>query len=174
MISGLTEAAAERDANPKVHVVPGAEGSVPSNWFTEMVPIARAEGNVDEPRAELIGRDQLGREWEWEESPEITLIRVASVAEGVKLFNEQSPRFAASLISDDPAEQEAFFATIDSPFVGDGFTRWVDGQYALKQPELGLSNWHFGRLFARGGVLSGASVFTVRMKATQTDPALRR
>ncbi len=174
VIAGLTDAATERGTNPKVHVVAGAESPVPSNWFTEVVPIGRAEGNVDEPRAELIAGDQLGREWEWEESPEVTLVRVASVAEAVKLFNEQSPRFAASLISDDPAEQEAFFATIDSPFVGDGFTRWVDGQYALNQPELGLSNWQFGRLFARGGVLSGASVFTVRMKVTQTDPALRR
>ncbi|NNF55981.1 MAG: aldehyde dehydrogenase family protein [Acidimicrobiales bacterium] len=174
VIAGLTDAAAERRANPKVHVVSGAENSVPSNWFTEMVPIARAEGNVHEPRAESIARDQLGREWEWEESPEITLVRVASVAEAVQLFNEQSPRFAASLISDDPAEQENFFASIDAPFVGDGFTRWVDGQYALDQPELGLSNWQFGRLFARGGVLSGASVFTVRMKVTQTDPAVRR
>ena len=30
---------------------------------------------------------------------------------------------------------DAFFARIDAPFVGDGFTRWVDGQYALDTPE---------------------------------------
>ena len=40
-------------------------------------------------------------------------------------------------------------------------TRWVDGQYALDRPELGLSNWEHGRLFARGGVLSGDSVYTI-------------
>lgn len=29
-----------------------------------------------------------------------------------------------------------------------GFTRWVDGQYALNQPEPGLSKWENGRLLA--------------------------
>ena len=57
----------------------------------------------------------------------------------------------ASLISDDPAEHREFFDTLDAPFVGNGFTRWVDGQYALHRPELGLSNWQGGRLFGRGG-----------------------
>jgi len=33
----------------------------------------------------------------------------------------------------------------------DGFTRWVDGQYALDTPELGLSNWEGGRMLGRGG-----------------------
>ncbi len=174
VIKGLQATSAEKGVNPKVHLVAGAEGGVPAEWFTEVVPIMRAEGAVSEPRAEMIDADQLGREWEWEESPEITLVKVASVEDAVGRFNTQSPRFAASLIADDEAEQTAFFNAIDAPFVGDGFTRWVDGQYALNQPELGLSNWQFGRLFARSGVLSGASVFTVRMKVTQLDPDLRR
>jgi glutamate-5-semialdehyde dehydrogenase len=80
----------------------------------------------------------------------------------------------ASLISDDDAEQERFWAEMDAPFVGDGITRWVDGQYALGRPELGLSNWEHGRLFGRGAVLSGDSVFTVRTRARQTDPDLHR
>ncbi len=63
---------------------------------------------------------------------------------------------------------------IDAPFVGDGFTRWVDGQYALDRPELGLANWQSGRLFGRGGILSGDSVFTLRTRVTQTDPHLAR
>ena len=71
-------------------------------------------------------------------------------------------------------EQERFWAAIDAPFVGDGFTRWVDGQFAFDRPELGLSNWQHGRLFARGGVLSGDSVYTVRTRAFQTDPDLHR
>ena len=79
------------------------------------------------------------------------------------------PRFIASLISDDGAEQERFYAAVDAPFVGDGFTRWVDGQYALDTPELGLSNWQFGRLLGRGGVLSGDSIHTVRHRATIDD-----
>ena len=68
----------------------------------------------------------------------------------------------------------AGYDTIDAPFVGNGFTRWVDGQFAFRQPELGLSNWQSGRLFARGGVLSGDSVFTVRTVATVRDHGLHR
>jgi glutamate-5-semialdehyde dehydrogenase len=63
---------------------------------------------------------------------------------------------------------------VNAPFVGNGFTRWVDGQYALRRPELGLSNWQNGRLFARGGVLSGDGVFTIRARVTQTDPDVGR
>jgi glutamate-5-semialdehyde dehydrogenase len=121
-----------------------------------------------------VADDQLGIEWEWEGSPEITLTLVESVDEAVELFNSHSPRFVASLISDDGGEQERFWATVDAPFVGDGFTRWVDGQYAFDKPELGLSNWQLGRLFARGGVLSGDSVFTVRARARQSDPGVHR
>ena len=58
--------------------------------------------------------------------------------------------------------------------MGDGFTRWVDGQYALGKPELGLSNWQAGRLFARGGVLSGDGIYTVRARMRQSNPALKR
>jgi glutamate-5-semialdehyde dehydrogenase len=170
----LTAAATKAGVEPKVHVVAGAESSVPEAWFTESVAIGRSEGDVTETRAEMIEADRLGHEWEWEASPEITLVAVDSVAQAARWFNEMSPRFAASLISDDATEQAEFFSTVDSPFVGDGFTRWVDGQYALNQPELGLSNWQFGRLFSRGGVLSGASVFTVRTRATQEDPELQR
>jgi glutamate-5-semialdehyde dehydrogenase len=78
------------------------------------------------------------------------------------------------LISESPAAHEHFFRAIDAPFVGDGFTRWVDGQYALDRPELGLSNWQFGRLFARGGVLSGDGVFTTRLRVHQQDSGLHR
>ncbi len=157
----------------KLHVVEGYEGLIPDEWFEER-PIGRAEGDVVEAQTELIAADRLGDEWEWEASPELTLTVVPDVDTAVRLFNEQSPRFAASLISDDSDEQERFFNLIDSPFVGDGMTRWVDGQYALNRPELGLSNWQFGRLFGRGGVLSGDSVYTVRTRATQDDPELRR
>jgi glutamate-5-semialdehyde dehydrogenase len=167
VLTGLAKAAAGRGVEPKLHVTAAARPHVEHSWFTTEVPIARADGPVVEPKAEPIADDQLGREWEWEESPEITLTVVASVAEAVERFNEQSPRFVASLIATDGAEQDAFWAAIDAPFVGDGFTRWVDGQYALDKPELGLSNWQFGRLFGRGGVLSGESVFTVRSRAHQ-------
>jgi glutamate-5-semialdehyde dehydrogenase len=77
-------------------------------------------------------------------------------------------------VSEDPAAHACFWAGANAGFVGDGFTRWVDGQYALNRPELGLSNWQFGRLFARGGVLSGDGVFTVRTRMRQVDLGVRR
>lgn len=169
VLDALIAAGERLGTNPKLHVAIGSEQFVPDNWFDRTVPIARAEGDVEEPQAESIAGDQLGREWEWEQSPEITLTIVDSIEEAAALFNEQSPRFAASLVSSDQAEQDRFFELVDAPFVGNGFTRWVDGQYSLNRPELGLSNWQNGRLFGRGGVLSGDSVFTVRSRVTQTD-----
>ena len=81
---------------------------------------------------------------------------------------------AVLLIAEEPTAHELFFATINAPFVGNGFTRWVDGQYALNRPELGLSNWQYGRLFGRGGILTGDGVFTVRYRAAQSDVHLQR
>jgi len=130
--------------------------------------IGRAEGDVKEPQAQLIAGSSLGREWEWENSPEITLKIVEEMQDAVALFNEQSPQFVACLLSEDEAQKDEFWTTVNAPFVGDGFTRWVDGQYALNKPELGLSNWERGRLFGRGGVLSGDSVLTLRTKVTGT------
>ncbi len=118
--------------------------------------------------------DELATEWEWEHSPEVSLVVTGDVAEAVTLCNRYSPRFIASLVSDDDAEHDWFYGAVDAPFVGDGFTRWVDGQYALDTPELGLSNWQGGRLLGRGGVLSGASVHTVRYRARIADPSLHR
>jgi glutamate-5-semialdehyde dehydrogenase len=172
-LDALDRAGKRRNATSKLHVVDGDEPRVPDEWF-EDATIVRAEGSVVEPRTEILEWDQLGLEWEWEESPEVTLKVVGSVDEAVRLFNRQSPRFVASLISSDPAEHEHFFDTIDAPFVGNGFTRWVDGQYALNRPELGLSNWHFGRLFGRGAVLSGDSAFTVRSRVTQEHSDIGR
>ncbi|MDQ3737778.1 MAG: aldehyde dehydrogenase family protein [Actinomycetota bacterium] len=123
---------------------------------------------------EPLDRADLSVEWEWEDDPEVSLVVVDDVAEAIDLHNRYSPRFVASMISDDDDEVERFYAAVDAPFVGDGFTRWVDGQYALGTPELGLSNWQSGRLLARGGVLSGDSVYTVRYMARIHDPELSR
>lgn len=174
VLAGLADAASRLGVNAKLHVAAGGESAIPQEWFEEIVSIGRAAGDVQEARAQTIARDELGHEWEWEASPEMTLVLVESVEEAIVLFNQQSPRFVASLISEDQNEQDKFWALIDAPFVGDGFTRWVDGQYALNKPELGLSNWHFGRLFSRGGVLAGDSVFTVRSRVVQQDQDVRR
>ncbi len=167
LLAGMERAAERRGVRFKLHVEQGSKAHVPGELFEKRVPIRRAQGDVEECQAELISGDQLGREWEWEESPEVTLVVVPDTAGAVALFNAQSPQFVACLVSSDQAEHEQFFQTVNAPFVGDGFTRWVDGQFALKKPELGLSNWQNGRLFGRGGVLSGDSVFTVRTRVTR-------
>ncbi len=174
VLAGLSGEAERRGVNPKLHVTATARPFVQPEWFEADVEIGRADGPSMEPRAELIDDGELGREWEWESSPEITLTVVDDVAEAVALFNGLSPRFVISLIADDDEQQDWFWSAVDAPFVGDGFTRWVDGQYALNRPELGLSNWQFGRLFGRGGVLSGDSVYTVRSRVRQQRPDIRR
>ncbi len=166
--------AGERRKGWKLHVAQADLGRIPAALRHATGPVIRAEGPGEEPLVEPLADADLGREWEWEETPEVTLKIVASTGEAVALFNRYSPRFAASLISDDEDAQDRFYGAIDAPFAGDGFTRWVDGQYALKKPELGLSNWQNGRLFARGGVLAGDGVFSVRARVRQTDPALDR
>ena len=138
------------------------------------IRVRRADGDHMEPQLTDLPLDQIGREWEWEETPEVTLAIVDDLSEAIVLFNRYSPKLAASLIAEDAAAHERFWAEIDAPFVGDGMTRWVDGQFALGRPELGLSNWRHGRLLARSAVLSGDSVFTVRTRMRQADKRLRR
>lgn len=164
LLESLAEAGRRRDQTFKLHVAEGSAPVVPVHLFQKIVAIRRAEGDVDEPQAELLPRHALGHEWEWEETPEITLVVVESVAEAVALFNQYSPQFVGSLISADEAEHQRFYETINAPFVGNDYTRWVDGQFALHKPELGLSNWQHGRLFGRGAILSGDSVYTVRTR----------
>jgi glutamate-5-semialdehyde dehydrogenase len=147
---------------------------VPQELFESTILVRRAHGEVREARAECVSEAALGQEWEWEETPELTLKVIDSVDHGVGLFNRYSPQFIACLISEDADEHARFYRGVNAAFVGNGFTRWVDGQYALARPELGLSNWQHGRLFGRGGVLSGDSVFTVRTRAVQSDPRMGR
>lgn len=173
-LDALDAAAARGDAPGRLHVVRGSEGFVPAERFDRTVAVQRADGSHDEPSASLLDETDLATEWEWERSPEVTLVVVEAVADAVRLCNTYSPHFVASLISDDAGEQDQFYATVDAPFVGNGFTRWVDGQYALEAPELGLSNWQGGRMLGRGAILSGDSVHTVRYRATVTDHDVHR
>ena len=173
-LQALRAAGERRGHNCKLHVAAGDEARLPADWREARVRVRRAEGDRDEPLVESLALADLGREWEWEETPEVSLKIVSDVDEAVALFNRYSPLFDASLIAEDLQAHQRFFEGVNAPFVGDGFTRWVDGQYAFDRPELGLSNWEHGRLFARGGVLSGDSVFSVRTRARQSNPALRR
>ncbi len=173
-LDALTQAGESRGHGCKLHVVSGSETYVPPEWFERTVTVRRAHGDVSEPQAQTLPLAKLGHEWEWEETPEVTLMVVTGVAEAVTLFNDYSPQFVASLITEDADHYAHFYAAINAPFVGNGFTRWVDGQYALDRPELGLSNWQSGRLFARGAVLSGDGIYTLRTRAIQSDPDLHR
>ncbi|MEX2236630.1 MAG: aldehyde dehydrogenase family protein [Dehalococcoidia bacterium] len=173
-IAALEERGALLGHGYKLHVVEGSEACVPTELFNETARMLRAEGEVEEPIAETLPADELGREWEWEGTPEVSLVVVEDSVEGARLFNSYAPRFIASLISEDPEVHERFFHMVDAPFVGNGFTRWVDGQYALRRPELGLSNWQYGRLLGRSGILSGDSIYSVRLRATQDRPDIHR
>jgi len=174
LLEGAEAAGAKRGEAYRLHVRRGDESAVPGDLFGRTVTVRRASGAVTEPQADLVDENALATEWEWEETPEFSLAIVADVDEAVRLFNRHSPQFVASLIGEDADEHDRFYGAVNAPFVGDGFTRWVDGQYALERPELGLSNWQLGRLFGRGGVLSGDSVFTVRGRVRQRDPNVRR
>jgi len=163
-VEAAQSAARVREQDARLHVTAAAMPFVPVAAREATASVARADGVHDEPFVSELDVDRLGEEWEWERSPEVALHVVDSVAEAVALHNRLSPRFVASLISESPALQDEFFDTVDAPFVGDGFTRWVDGQYALGTPELGLSNWEHGRMLGRGAILSGDSVHTVRYR----------
>ncbi len=173
-LDALDRAGADRGTAAKLHVLERDRDAVPRERYTTSATIDRAEGAIEEPQAETLTEAQLAVEWEWEDSPEVTLLLVDGLDEAVGLFNRYSPRFALSVVSEDPDEHERAFADADAPYVGDGFTRWVDGQYALGTPELGLSNWERGRLFGRSGILSGASIHTLRLRAAQSDPTVHR
>ncbi len=169
MLRALTRAGEKRGQGFKLHIVEGSKAFLPSELFATKTTIRRAAGDVNETIAETLPETELAREWEWEETPEISLVVVEDLKDAVQLFNRYSPQFVASLIAEDEAAHETFYQIVNAPFVGNGFTRWVDGQYALQRPELGLSNWEAGRLFARCGVLAGDGVFSIRTRVTQTD-----
>ena len=167
-------AAGARQQDARIHATPAALAFVPDAARPARSRVARADGVHDEPFVSELDVERVGEEWEWERSPEVAVHIVESVAEAVALHNRLSPRFIASLISESPAAHDDFFATVDAPFVGDGFTRWVDGQYALGTPELGLSNWEHGRMLGRGAILSGDSVHTIRYRVYVEDPDTHR
>jgi glutamate-5-semialdehyde dehydrogenase len=170
VVSAADRAATRRGTRARIHAVGGAEGLCGT---PEEIEVRRADAVVQEVRVTPGREEDLGYEFEWEENPEFHLVVVESIDHAVDLFNTLSPRFVASLLADE-VEAAPVLARIDAPFLGDGFTRWVDGQYALGRPELGLSNWQNGRLLARSGILSGDGVATVRMRVRQHDPDVHR
>jgi glutamate-5-semialdehyde dehydrogenase len=141
--------------NARVHVASGSEGVVTG----ASLPI-----------------EELGREWEWETTPELTFVGADGIEEASALHNRHSPHFVASVLSKREGAFEEFYARVDAPYVGNAFTRWVDGQWAWQRPELGLTNWERGRLLGRSAFLSGDDIVAVRDVFIDTtgDAAQRR
>ncbi|MGA0863230.1 MAG: aldehyde dehydrogenase family protein [Ilumatobacteraceae bacterium] len=173
VVAAADRAAARRGLNARFHGV-GQAAELLRRHAPGETEVTRAHGTVVEARVSECSESDLAVEHEWEQNPEVSVVLVDGINHAVELFNAWSPRFVASVVTGSDTERDDAFAALDAPFIGDGFTRWVDGQFALLRPELGLSNWQTGRLFARGGVLAGDSVYTVRLRVNQSDPGLRR
>ena len=171
IMKAAENAASARGTRPRIHAVQGAEQYLST---VEEIIVHRSEGEQSEPQVTVSSVESLYTEYEWEENPEFAILIVESLDEAIDLFNKYSPQFIVSIISENESEQQSVWASTNAPFVGDGFTRWVDGQFSLLRPELGLSNWENGRLFGRSGVLSGDSAVSVRLRAHQVDDNLHR
>lgn len=171
VLCAADRAASVRGLRARVHAV---DDALEHCGEPDMIEVRRAGSTTEEPQVTAGDRKRLSHEFEWEENPEFHLVLVDSVEEACALFDDQSPQFIVSCVSEDQSEIEKVWASCNAPFFGDGFTRWVDGQFALLRPELGLSNWQTGRLFARSGILSGDSAYTLRLRMSQEDVTLRR
>ena len=156
----IIKAAAARGSEPVVHLVRDTSHKTFS-----------FEANVD---VRDLAVESLAAEWEWENAPECSVVIVDDLLSAVTMCNKYSPQFVVSIISDNEHERDFVWRHVNAPFVGDGMTRWVDGQFALLRPELGLSNWQSGRLLGRGAILSGDGVHTVRYRVAQGDRNLSR
>ena len=161
IVRQLEEFCMARQTTTRLHVVGVAPQDLPS---------------LEVSRVEIVGaeREDLRTEWEWDVAPEMFFVATSSLEESIELCNDYSPQFVVSIVSSDDSDHERGWQMLNAPFVGDGFTRWVDGQYALGRPELGLSNWQQGRALGRGGILSGDDIRTFRYRMRQSDSSIRR
>jgi glutamate-5-semialdehyde dehydrogenase len=139
---GSVAEAALREVKARVYVARGSEGSVTAERTLETA--------------------ELAHEWEWDQVPEVSFALVDGLAQAAELFNAYSPRFVASILSTRSGAFEQWADAVEAPYVGNAFTRWVDGQWAWLRPELGLTNWESGRLLGRSGFLSGDDITTMR------------
>lgn len=176
-VDAAVEAGKQRAAGARLHLTEQAAAFLTREHLERRVSVAREASTADEPLVTVVEDGSMGwlaHEWEWETCPEVSLHVVDDIPEALDLWNRHSPRFVVSFIGQSEASYDDFFASVDAPFVGNGFTRWVDGQFALGKPELGLSNWEHGRMLARGGILSGDAVHTIRYRVDVQDQALHR
>lgn len=167
VMSGIRKSGVKGGVRPIIHL----SHQVEQQLIRQGIQLAEV---TDEIAVVVSDDSNLAKEWEWETTPEVTLVVTENIASAVELFNTHSPQFVLSVLSVKPDEEEYAWNTSNSPFFGNGMTRWVDGQYALNKPELGLSNWQLGRSLGRGGILSGDAVYTIRYRMSQIDSTVKR
>lgn len=157
-------------------VADGARAAAERRGTTPIVHLGAGVDDSDFAGCELrrVSDEGLSTEREWDDRPEFSVVASPDLASAVDACNRWSPRFVVSVLTGDERRFAEAWDALDAPFVGDGMTRWVDGQYALRRPELGLSNWEHGRLLGRGAILSGSDVFSLRYRVRQVDPGIGR
>ena len=79
----------------------GSLDAVPAERFQPQVKVGRADGEHVEPAASPLPTGELGREWEWEDVPGGVAARHRRRRRGRRACNRYSPRFIASLVSED-------------------------------------------------------------------------
>ena len=114
-LEALDAVATGLGADVRLHVVAGSEQWLPAGCFDRRIVVERVAGPSDEPFASTIDESGLATEWEWERSPELTLVVTTDVADAVALCNRYSPRFVTSVITADPAEFEQCYASARHP-----------------------------------------------------------
>ncbi len=174
VLGALAQSGKALEESYRVHVASQSRQWFDESLFELTIDVVRPDGLNKEPQFDEISIEALAEEWLWEQTPEVSIVVVQSLEDAIELFNQYSPKFVASLITQNQITLTQFFSRIDCPFVGNGMTRWVDGQYALNSPELGLSNWENGRFLARSAILSGHSIYTTRLKMNQVNSSLKR
>ena len=167
---GPDAAARARDVATGARAAAGSRGTTPIVHLGAGVDASEFAGC----EVRHVSDDGLSTEWEWDDRPEFSVVVAPDLASAVGACNDWSPRFVVSVLTSDEDRFTEAWDGLDAPFVGDGMTRWVDGQYALRRPELGLSNWEHGRLLGRGAILSGSDVFSLRYRVRQADPGIGR
>ena len=72
-LQALKRAGDRRGHGVKLHVAAGDEAALPGRWLAARTRVRRADGDHDEPLVEVIADADLAHEWEWEETPEVSL-----------------------------------------------------------------------------------------------------
>jgi glutamate-5-semialdehyde dehydrogenase len=141
---------------------PAARAAVPPDLFTTTARLTRGGGA--RALAEPIGATGSA---EWSGRTPVTVHVVDDTDEAIRLFRP-SPRCRLA-DQPGPGRPRALFPIDRRACVGSSLTRWLDGQFALERPELGLTNWRRA-VFGRHSILTGDGVYTVRLRVVQTDP----